>query len=55
MDSRQSVRLVHTDSAHSAVVGGRPRSGAWPAAATTIATTPITMAAMNQFLRTGRV
>ena len=53
IDSRQSERLVHTEPAHSSVVGGPSSLSRIATAAMTIAAIPMPIAAMNQFLRTG--
>ena len=54
IDSRQSERLVHTEPAHSSVVGGPSSLSRIATAAMTIAAIPMPIAAMNQFLRTER-
>jgi hypothetical protein len=52
IDSRQSPRLVQIEFAHSSVVGWPSSLSRIATAATTMATTPMTIAAMNQFRRT---
>ena len=53
IEARQSPMSLHTASAHSAVDGDSSSVKRMTTAAMTIAATPITTAAMNQFLRTG--
>ena len=52
IEARQSPMSLHTASAHSAVDGDSSSVKRMTTAAMTIAATPITTAAMNQFLRT---